>query len=328
MSRRVLVGFVFVNILVSLVVALLVISYDRSRRPEEPAEGPTQIVILSVTPVPGALQPAEYQSTIDTLQLTGTALYQNAQVVAVVTATPEGGVEVAGAPVTAVATIDPARLPPVPTDLPPGQPTPTAASDGCLRHVIQAGEVISVIAEEYGVFPGDILTANGLTEDDVFNLQIGQVLIIPVEGCAALVTPTAIPEASNTPFDLARATVTLQPTAVNAQVVIANVLEPGGINSEAVEIRNVGNVVNLQGWTLSNEQGESFRFPEFRMQQGSLVRIYSRQGQNTPAALYWGRETPAWTTGETVTLSDSTGQVQASFRVGETAPLFATPATG
>jgi hypothetical protein len=89
----------------------------------------------------------------------------------------------------------------------------------------------------------------------------------------------------------------------------------------------MGSVVNLQGWTLSNERGETFRFPEFRMQQGSLVRIYSRQGQNTPAALYWSRETPAWNEGDTVTLTDAAGQVQATFRVGQAQPLFqeATP---
>jgi hypothetical protein len=53
------------------------------------------------------------------------------------------------------------------------------------------------------------------------------------------------------------------------------------------------------------------------MQQGSLVRIYSRQGQNTPAALYWGREAPAWRDGDTVTLTDGDGQVQATYRVGQ-----------
>jgi len=110
------------------------------------------------------------------------------------------------------------------------------------------------------------------------------VLIIPVEGCGALNTPTPIPEPTNTPFALTRTapTVTLPPTAVNAQVEITNVQFSGDVNSEAVEIRNLGNVVNLQGWTLTNEQGDSFLFPEFRMQQGSLVRIFSAPGTEYP----------------------------------------------
>jgi len=120
MSRRVLVGFIFVNVIVSFAVAIVLISYDRSRRPNEPAEGPTQIVILTATPLPGlALEAAEYQSTIDTQFLTMTALAQSAPVVIYVTVPPDEGE--AGIPVpevTAVATIDPALLPAIPTDLP------------------------------------------------------------------------------------------------------------------------------------------------------------------------------------------------------------------
>ena len=335
MSRRVLVGFIFVNVVVSLVVAGLVIAYDRSQRRSEPVEGPTQIVILTATPIAGVvMQPAEYQGTLDALQLTVTALYQTSQVVAVITATPNP--DDAGFPVpevTAVATIDPALLPPIPTDLPPGAPTtaPNAAfanaatpDDGCIRYEIAAGNTLSAIAEQFGVFPGDIMLANNMTEDDLTRLQIGDVLIIPVEGCTALYTPSPAPSPTNTPFSLTRIapTVTLPPTAVNAQVVIASVLDWGNVNSEAVEIRNLGNVINLQGWTLTNSAGEIFTFPEFRMQQGSLVRVYSRQGQNTPAALYWGRETPAWRSGELITLANARNQIQATFTVGETQPLF------
>lgn len=324
MSRRVLMGFILVNVIVSLVVALGIISIDRSRRSVQPIEGPTQIVILTATPIPGLeLQPGEFQATIDVLQLTSTALAREAAVLRVVTATPyEEGVPIA--PVTAVATINPNLLPPVPTDLPPGVPSPTVADDGCLRYVIEPGDYIIGIAQEYGVFPGDILTVNGLTEDDVTNLQVGQVLIIPVTGCAALLTPTAAPEPTNTPFSLTRVapTVTLPPTAITAQIVIANIQGAGNVNSEVVEIRNVGNVLNLQGWTLSNDRGDVFRFPEARVYPDQLVKVFSRQGQNTPSAIYWGRDIPAWANGDIVTLTDSAGEVQATFVVGETPPLF------
>jgi len=72
----------------------------------------------------------------------------------------------------------------------------------------------------------------------------------------------------------------------------------------------------LQGWTLSNEQGESFRFPNFGCSGQRGARLFA-PGTRTPAALFWGRETPAWVEGETVTLSDSAGQVQATFRIGQ-----------
>lgn len=324
MSRRVLVGFVILNVFVSLAVAAAVITYDRSQRPDEPVEGPTQIVILTATPIPGMdMQPAEYQSTIDTLQLTSTVLAQDAQVQRVITAT-SADADPAVPSITAVATLDPEILPAVPTDLPPGLPTPTAQDDGCVRHMVESGDTVIGIAQQYGVFPGDILTVNDMTEADASALQIGDMLIIPVEGCVALYTPTPPPEPTNTPFSLTRTapTVTLPPTAVNADIVIANVEGAGNVNSEAVEIRNVGNVINMQGWTLSNEAGDTFRFPELRMQRDKRVLVFSRQGPNTPAALYWGRDLPAWEDGETVTLTDSTGQVQATFTIGEDQPLF------
>ena len=327
MSRQVLAGFIVLNVIVSLLVAFSVLVVGGYFDSNEPAPAPTQFVILTATPIPGmGLQPGEYQSTIDALQLTGTALFERAEVVAVVTATPDLAEGLAVANVTAVATIDPARLPPVPTDLPPGAapPEPEVEDDGCVRYVVQSGDFIIQIAQEFGVFPGDILLANNLAEADATRLQIGQVLIIPVPGCTALITPTPSPSPTNTPFSLTQraATVTLPPTALNAQVVIADVMGWGSVTNEAVEIRNVGNVINLQDWTLTNERGDTYRFPEFRMQQGSLVRVFSRQGQNTPVALYWGREVPAWSDGDTVTLADAAGQMQATFRVGETQPLF------
>jgi len=304
-------------------VVIFVSLYDNYWRPEEPGEGPTQIVILTATPLPGfVLQPGDYQGTIDAQQGTLNAVQQAGPQVSVITATPpdEEGIEVPN--VTAVATIDPALLPPIPTDLPPGQPSPTRQNDGCIRHVVESGDVIISIAQEYGVFPGDVLLANDLDENAI--LHIGDVLIIPVEGCNVLTTPTVAPSPSNTPFSLTRVapTVTLAATSVNAQVEIAEVVFWGDVNSEAVELRNMGNVINLQGWTLSNVRGDIFRFPEFRMQQGSRVRVFSRQGQNTPAALYWNRETPAWRQGDVVTLRDSAGQLQTTFRIGEDEPLF------
>jgi LysM repeat protein len=323
MSRRVLVGFIFLNVLVSLAVAVFLISYDRSRRPVERLEGPTQIVILTATPLPGVvLQPGEYQATIDTQDLTIVAMSQRPPSAMVITATPEGEEGVAVPDVTAVATLDPALLPDIPTDLPPGTPSATPRDDGCIRHEVVAGDTIIGIAQQYGVFPGDILLANDLDEDHI--LQIGEVFIIPVEGCDVLNTPTPIPIPTNTPFELTRSapTVTAAPTAANAQIEIVDVRFAGNVNSEEVEIRNLGNVVNLQGWRLVNEQGDSFLFPEFRMQPGSRVRIFTRQGPTTPAALYWGRETPAWQDGELVSLMDANGQLQAAFRIGETPPLF------
>ncbi len=326
MSRRVLFGFVLVNVIVSLAVAAIVVTWDRARRPQaEPLMGPTQIVILTATPLPSveagaALQAGEYQATIDALQRIVDA-QGGAPMVGAITPTQPAGV--AEGPI--VATIDPALLPPVPTDLPPGAEPLVAAGaaqdDGCIRHVVEAGEVVSLIAQEYGVFPGDVLAANGMEPEDI--LHIGDVLIIPTSGCAALYTPTPAPSPTNTPFSLTRvaATVTLPPAAENAQIQIVAVANYGDINTEMIELRNTGQRLNLEGWTLVDEQGNTFTFPGFYMPEGSGVRVYTRQGSNTPAALYWGRDAAVWSAGEVVTLNDALGMIQATARVGEAGAL-------
>ena len=109
-------------------------------------------------------------------------------------------------------------------------------------------------------------------------------LIIPVEGCAALVTPTPIPLPTNTPFALTRVAPTTYAAAHRGQRTSRDRRcdQLGSVNSEMVELRNVGNVVNLQGWTLSSESGEIFIFPEFRLQNGQRVRLYTRQGNRHP----------------------------------------------
>ena len=71
MSRRVLFGFVLVNVIVTGAVLLLAWIFWFNPRSEEnePVMGPTQIVILTATPLPGAdIQPADLQATIAVLE--------------------------------------------------------------------------------------------------------------------------------------------------------------------------------------------------------------------------------------------------------------------
>jgi len=74
----------------------------------------------------------------------------------------------------------------------------------CIVHALAEGENPAALSEEYGVTVSAILLANNLTEDDARFLQIGDELVIPVEGCPIdqLVppteTPTITPTASET----------------------------------------------------------------------------------------------------------------------------------
>ncbi|NDJ75374.1 MAG: LysM peptidoglycan-binding domain-containing protein [Chloroflexi bacterium] len=253
---------------------------------------------------------------------------------------------------TPIATLDPGNLPAVNvTALPPTaslvvptltpQPSATPVMElndqGCPVYTIQAGDTILAIANQYGVSGDDLMAFNGVT--DPTRLQIGQQLALPLGDCVIPATPTpspaatsgdtspdaaadttaAPPETLGTPFEIESfpPTPTLAPSQVPVQVIIGNVLAWSDVNTEGVEIRSLGNAdINLNSWRLADEQGNEYVFPEYRLRPGNRVFVYTRQGSNTPAALYWGRADAAWSDGETATLTDSTGQVQATFVVG------------
>ncbi|MCB9079253.1 MAG: lamin tail domain-containing protein [Anaerolineaceae bacterium] len=60
-------------------------------------------------------------------------------------------------------------------------------------------------------------------------------------------------------------------------------------NGEWVEIANQGSEpVNLAGYTLKDEANHIYTFGNFSVSGGSTFRLYSGQGQNTAAELYWG----------------------------------------
>ncbi|NLF00059.1 MAG: lamin tail domain-containing protein, partial [Anaerolineales bacterium] len=58
-------------------------------------------------------------------------------------------------------------------------------------------------------------------------------------------------------------------------------------------------------------------FPALALFPGGEVRIHTAQGSNQPTDLYWGRLSPAWSTGELVTLRDAAGTVVDTYVVPE-----------
>ena len=216
------------------------------------------------------------------------------------------------------------------------QASGTALPANCILHTIEEGEFPSSIAEQYGANLDDLMAVNGLTEESATFLQIGDTLIVPLEGCPLIAQaqateePTAGPTDTPAPTGQASAsptvrptaspipTATLPPTATNAQVEIVRVLSPGDINAEGVDIRNNGAVVDLTGWKLSNNSGVSYTFPQQRLFTGSVLTVYTRVGTDTPTAKFWGRDTALWSSGATLTLTDGDGRAspRSSFREG------------
>ena len=315
---------VIINVIVTLVVAFGVMSVINQ---QTGSQSPNQIVItvpVLITTTPDANATPE---------------------VRIITATPRPGTPgVVALPTGILDGLDGTNIP-IPTfdaELLSAdsalQLTATALPENCILYTIKEGDTPYGIALEYGVSGEDLMAVNGLTDELAAFLQIGDVLIVPLEGCdKSALTPlvsaadateaptdtpeptgtpaTATPLPSTTPLPSATATATLPPTATNAQVEIVRVLNPGDINAEGVDVRNNGAVVDVTGWTLSDGAGHTYTFPQQRLFQGSLLTIYTRADTDTPTAKYWGLDTALWSSGSTLTLSDSNGRVQSTYRV-------------
>jgi hypothetical protein len=225
--------------------------------------------------------------------------------------------------------------------------TQLSLPQNCIPHTVASGDTPFGIAVQYDADPFLLLEANGLTEESSTGLQIGDVLIVPLAGCPLeelpayqpasqivseattssedLLTPsegteevevsgTAVASTGGTP--VAGATITLAPTATDAQVEISSVERPGDVTAEGIVVRNTGNTVNMTGWTLSDSNGNVYTFREYILFSNAFVTIYTRVGQNTPAALYWGQTNAIWgDSGDVATLSDAQGRVQATIRL-------------
>ncbi len=215
--------------------------------------------------------------------------------------------------------------------------TATSLPANCILHTVVEGDTPFGIALQYGANGFDLLTVNGLTEETATQIQIGEVLIVPLAGCPIVPPPTpetsvaqaltitaAATEAEATaeataeisPTPTPSPTITLAPTATNAQVEIVGVLSAGDITAEAVRIRNTGNTVDITGWTLTDLDGNEYTFGQQRLFSNAELTIFTRAGQNTPVVLFWGLDAAIFgEAGDVITLRDANGRVQATLRL-------------
>lgn len=241
----------------------------------------------------------------------------------------EVGIPIAGQPATAASpgeTAAPAAAEPV------ASPTP-------IVHIVRSGDTISGLALDYEVSEEDIVAANQLQNPDF--LQVGAKLLIPVGGVqSATPTWTPVPTASDTPLpfnppsvdmtataevaasgtlSLPVATLSPAPGTGELRVEITEVIGAGQAAEERVLLTNLGErLADLQGWTLSDNDGNTYTFPNVRLWPGGSVTVYTHSGQDgsPPNSFYWNKLVAIWSPGEPVTLKDSAGQVISSSTVG------------
>ncbi|MDY7078892.1 MAG: LysM peptidoglycan-binding domain-containing protein [Chloroflexota bacterium] len=204
---------------------------------------------------------------------------------------------------------------PLPTDNTSSHSTiPSVASPatpGTLFYIVQAGDTLGGIAQIHGVPIEDLMAINEITDPNL--LHAGQTLVIPTDPTPSPITGASVePPSAGTPSPTPLPTLTPSGPPL---IEIGQVLGSGDLETEVVVIRNRGGAVSLEGWTLSDAEGNTFTFPAITLFADTQMRVHSVAGRSTPSDLYWSREVPAWDGGELITLRDRASSVVDTYIV-------------
>lgn len=88
--------------------------------------------------------------------------------------------------------------------------------------------------------------------------------------------------------------------------------DAANLNDEYFTLQNLGTVpVDLGGWTVSNERGDVFRFPDGTvLAAGGHVFVHSGGGTDTGNVFHWNAEAPVWNNdGDVAILYDASGVI-------------------
>ncbi|MBN8593510.1 MAG: lamin tail domain-containing protein [Anaerolineae bacterium] len=326
--------FFLLNLIVAALVAIGVFWYmNNQSQPASPVQVITVEVRITATRDPNL--------TPEVRIITATPLPGSIGVGAL----PTGLIETPSTAATPVITLDATALQVVEAAIQgnaPLQATVTSLPANCLLHVIAEGDTPYGVALQYGADFFRLMEVNGLSDETASLLQIGDVLIVPLEGCTLAAPATATPEGptetptsaaspttnltvtatpsisptpSNTPTPTPTATITLPPTAASAQVEIVEVVSGGDVTAEGVVIRNQGNSIDLNGWTLTDSEGNTYTFSQRLVFSNASVTLFTRTGTDTPVVLFQNQSQARYAPGDTLTLRDSEGRVQSTYRV-------------
>jgi len=111
-------------------------------------------------------------------------------------------------------------------------------------------------------------------------------------------------------------TVTAPPGNAGIKVSMVGVIGAGTLKDEQIIIQNNGKQeLDLNSWSLTDPQGDTYTFPELTLFPGVKVQLHTTAGQDTPSDLYWGRSAPVWSSGELAALYDTQNIARAFYRI-------------
>jgi LysM repeat protein len=182
-----------------------------------------------------------------------------------------------------------------------------------MTYVVQPGDTLGIISQQFDILLIDLLEANGITDANFVNA--GDTLVIPVIGAE-----TSTPFPTETPdLDTIPSPIPTLPSPGEVMVEIMEVFSPGDLNEERVSLINSGErQVNLSNWQLEDGQGHIYVFGTVTLfGNGVELIVHTRIGQSGLLDLFWGLNEAIWQTGDTVLLRDAEGTVRATHIVSE-----------
>ena len=130
---------------------------------------------------------------------------------------------------------------------------------------------------------------------------------------------TATAEAAARPTSsLPAATGSPGSVASELTVKISEVIGAGQAEQERVVITNLGEqLADMQGWILSDGQGNTYTFPNIRLWPGGNVTVHTHGGEDGSPVnnFYWSSPVALWLPGRVVTLTDAAGNLVSSYTV-------------
>lgn len=196
----------------------------------------------------------------------------------------------------------------------PPTSTPTPRPTLAVRpYEVGPGETLSEIALVFGVSVDQLLEINNLSNPD--QLRTGMVLEIPIPGTIA---QENVSEAQNNsqPESEPIPTATYPPEPENNIIKIITIVGVDDLATEHLQIQSLSpEALSLEGWRLETNDGQVYHFPKITLFEHGAVDLYTRAGINSVVALYWGRSTPIFQSGDQAVIYDSEGNVQAVYSI-------------
>lgn len=97
---------------------------------------------------------------------------------------------------------------------------------------------------------------------------------------------------------------------------IQNVFGVGDIDNEEVIIQRMGEgELWLDGWVLSDEDGNTYSFPKLLLNKDGAVTLYTKSGIDSVIELYWGLNQAVWQNGEEVSIIDPDGNTRTTYEI-------------